>query len=145
MGALLTVTMCLTILASLSSSSLILTMLSFKYKTVSISLSLGKNKSKISKTFSNRDQQGIEYDLVPNLCKDGPDQTIKIFVIEKRLRKSNKDTEVICYYYLIDGFCYQAPVMKNLIEETAYNVAAQAQRYLEYVKIDTFVYFHYPR
>jgi hypothetical protein len=65
-----------------------------------------------------RDQQGIEFDLVPSLCKDGPDQIMKIFVIEKRLRKSSKETEIISYYYLIDGLCFQAPILKNLIEQT---------------------------
>ena len=70
-----------------------------------------------------RDQQGIEFDIVTAMCKDGMEYVNKIFVIEKRLRKSRTETQTISYYYLIDGFCFQAPIFKNLIDAHTSNIA----------------------
>ncbi len=82
--------------------------------------------------FVFRDQQGLEFDLVPSMCKDEGEEA-KIFVIEKRLRKSRTETQTISYYYLIDGFCSQAPIMKNVIDVKTSNIAFYIQKQLDYV------------
>lgn len=52
---------------------------------------------------------GIEY-----YAYEGKGST-PVFIIIKRSRKNQNDTEFLCSYYLVDGCIYQSPKIENVL------------------------------
>lgn len=53
-----------------------------------------------------KNMRGIEYELLPNLAKQLPQQ---LFLIRKQRRGGRTQVEPLAIYYVLDGTVYQAP------------------------------------
>lgn len=53
-----------------------------------------------------KNMRGVEYELLPNLAQQLPQQ---LFLIRKQRRSSRNQVEPLAVYYVLDGTVYQAP------------------------------------